>query len=264
MNNRLVTAMTIILTAAIWGVPVDEIQAAGGGRLAVTQSEDSKTVWDGVYTTEESERGQMAFEANCAGCHGAEDGRQPGAGFTGTAFMERWREYNLGSLFGLIRDTMPRDTPARLSDRTYLDIVARILAVNSFPAGDEELAVETLGGIQIEGEDGPQPIPSGSLAQLIGCLTEDEGGTWILTSASEPARTDRARGSTDEELARAQIQPLGTHTFQLQGFSSIRGGFTPDDHRGEKLQVKGYSIRLPDIQRIDLLSMETIAPACVP
>ncbi len=72
--------MTIILTAAIWGVPVDKIQAAGHGGFATPQGEDPKTVWDGVYTAEESERGQVAFEMNCASCHGAEDGRQPGAG----------------------------------------------------------------------------------------------------------------------------------------------------------------------------------------
>ena len=137
MNSRLVP-LTIVLTLAIGWAAAGATQAAPRGSLAEAQGEDRKTVWDGVYTAEESERGQVAFEMNCASCHGAEDGRQPGAGFTGTSFMERWREYNLRSLFGLIRDTMPQDAPARLSDRTYLDIVARILAVNSFPAGAEE------------------------------------------------------------------------------------------------------------------------------
>ena len=177
-----------ILAVALGGVLAHGIPAARQDSLAQSQSEDRKTVWDGVYTVEEAERGQEAFEGNCAACHAAQDGRQPGAGFTGTAFMERWREYNLQNLFGMIRDTMPEDSPASLSDRTYLDIVARILAVNSFPAGDQELALETLRGIQIEGPDGPQPIPSGSLAQLIGCLAEDERSNWILTNASERDR----------------------------------------------------------------------------
>ena len=263
MSNRRVT-LAIMMTVAIGSVPADEIQAAPGRRLTEPQSEDRKTVWNGVYTAEEADRGQMAFETSCASCHAGEDGRQPGAGFTGASFMERWREYNLGSLFGLIRDTMPEGAPARLDDRTYLDIVARILAVNSFPAGDEELSVETLGGIQIEGEDGPQPIPSGSLAQLIGCLETDDGGNWVLTNASEPARTERARGSTAEELEQAQAKALGPETFQLQGFESLRGGYTPDEHRGEKLQVKGYAVQLPESRRIDLLSMETLAATCGP
>ena len=86
-----------------------------------------------------------------------EDGSEPGPEFTGTAFMERWREYNLGSLFGLIRDTMPRDTPAQLPDRTYLDIVARILAANSFPAGDRELEVEDLREFRSREKTGPGP-----------------------------------------------------------------------------------------------------------
>ncbi len=263
MNTRRL-ALLITLVAAIGWMASAGLEASGRGRLAEVQIEDPRTVWDGVYTVEESERGQAAFELSCASCHSGEDGSEPGPEFTGTAFMERWREYNLGSLFGLIRDTMPRDTPAQLPDRTYLDIVARILAANSFPAGDRELEVEDLRGIQIEGEDGPGPIPSGSLAQLVGCMVEDGGGNWVLTNSTEPARTDRARGSTDEELELAQAKALGSLTFRLQGFTSIRGGFTPDEHRGERLQVKGYAIRLPQIQRIDLLSIEPIAPTCVP
>ena len=256
--------MTIVLTLAVGFATAGEIQAVPRSSLAEAQGENRKTVWDGVYTVEEAERGQAAFEVSCASCHGGEDGRQPGSGFIGTSFMERWREYNLRSLFGLIRDTMPRDTPAGLSERTYLDIVARILAANSFPAGEQALTLDSLAGIQIESEDGPQPLPSGSLGQLIGCLVEAEGGDWILTSASEPARTDRARGSTDEELEQAQVKPLGTLTFQLQGFGSVRGGFTPDEHKGEKLQVKGYAVRLPESRRVDLLSLETLATTCGP
>ena len=250
-----VFATTLLLSVALAGIvePVWAQSGAEGGRM---------TVWDGVYTPEEAARGQGVFERNCAACHAGEDGRSPSAAFTGPAFMERWREYNLRSLFGTIRDTMPRDEPASLSDAEYLDIVARLLEVNAFPAGDQELNIDTIASIQIEGQGGPQALPSGSLAQVVGCLTEGDGGAWMLTNAAEPARTDRARGSTEEELAAAEAKPLGAHSFQVSGFSSIRGGFSPETFRDQKMQVKGYVFWLPESQRLDPLSMEMIAATC--
>src|SRR5437588_9812915 len=103
--------------------------------LMQTPPADRKTVWSGVYTAEEATRGQGAFVQSCSACHGAQgDYRQMGPAFQGMAFMERWREFNVGSLFNLIRDTMPRDNPGSLDDRTYLEIVARRLPVNGFLA----------------------------------------------------------------------------------------------------------------------------------
>jgi len=223
---------------------------------------DRRTVWSGVYTVDEATRGQAAFVQSCSACHGAQgDYRQMGPAFQGTAFMERWREFNIGSLFNLIRDTMPRDNPGSLNDQTYLDIVARILQVNGFPAGMEQLSVEGIRKIQIEGKDGPKPVPNGAIVQLVGCLTQDDKNNWIITKGSEPARTERNQGSTDEELQQAKAKSIGDQTFQTLEINSL-AGFEPDAHKGHKIQAKGYLRRFPDRQRIDLTSMEMIAPAC--
>jgi S-disulfanyl-L-cysteine oxidoreductase SoxD len=241
--------LLVVVAAAAWA------QTAAG---------DRKTVWSGVYTAEEATRGQAAFVRSCSGCHGAQgDYRQMGAAFQGNAFMERWRESNVGSLFTIIRDTMPRDSPGFLDDRTYLDIVARMLQVNSFPPGMEELTVEGIRKIQIEGKDGPKPVPNGAIVQLVGCLTQDDTSAWIITKGSEPARTDRIQGSTDEELEQAKAKPTGDYTFQLLDINAL-AGFEPDSHKGHKIQAKGYLRRLPDRQRIDLTSMEMIAAECSP
>ncbi len=223
---------------------------------------DHKTVWNGVYTAEEATRGQAAFVQSCSACHGASgDYRQMGPAFQGTAFMERWREFNVGALFNLIRDTMPRDNPGSLDDRVYLDIIARMLQVNGFPAGMEQLTAEGVRKIQIEEKDGPKRVPNGSIVQLVGCLAQDAQNNWIITKGSEPARTERNQGSTDEELQQAKMKPLGDQTFQTLDINSL-AGFEPDAHKGHKIQIKGYLRRLPDRQRIDLTSMEMIAPAC--
>jgi hypothetical protein len=225
-------------------------------------STDRKTVWNGVYTAEEATRGQAAFVQSCSGCHGAQgDYRQMGPAFQGTPFMERWREFNVGSIFNLIRDTMPRDNPGGLDDRIYLDIIARMLQVNGFPAGSEQLTVEGIRKIQIEGKDGPKPVPNGAIVQLVGCLAQDDKNDWIISRGSEPARTERIQGSTDEELQQAKMKPLGDQTFQTLQINSL-AGFEPEAHKGHKIQAKGYLRRLPDRQRIDLTSMEMISPDC--
>jgi mono/diheme cytochrome c family protein len=223
---------------------------------------DRKTVWSGVYTAEEATRGQAAFVQSCSACHGAQgDYRQMGPAFQGTPFMERWREFNVGALFNLIHDTMPRDNPGSLDDRAYLDIVARMLQVNGFPVGTDQLTVEGIRKIQIEGKDGPKPVPNGAIVQLVGCLAQDDKNNWIISKGSEPARTERNQGSTDEELQQAKIKPLGDQTFQTLEINSL-SGFEPDAHMGHKIQAKGYLRRLPDRQRIDLTSMEMISPEC--
>jgi hypothetical protein len=184
-----------------------------------------------------------------------------GPAFQGTPFMERWREFNVGSIFNLIHDTMPRDNPGGLDDRTYLDIIARMLQVNGFPAGTEQLTVEGIRKIQIEGKDGPKPVPNGAIVQLVGCLAQDDKNNWVISKGSEPARTERNQGSTDEELQQAKVKPLGDQTFQTLQINSL-SGFEPEAHKGHKIQAKGYLRRLPDRQRIDLTSMEMISPEC--
>jgi hypothetical protein len=198
--------------------------------LMQAPSTDRKTVWSGVYTAEEATRGQAAFVMSCSACHGAQgDYRQM--------------------------------SPGALDDRTYLDIVARMLQVNGFPVGAEQLTVEGVRKIQIEGKDGPKPVPNGVIVQLVGCLAQDDKNNWIISKGSEPVRTERVQGSTDEELQQAKAKPLGDQTFQTLDITSL-AGFEPDAHKGHKIQAKGYLRRLPDRLRIDLTSMEMIAPEC--
>jgi hypothetical protein len=51
-----------------------------------------------------------------------------------------------------MRKTMPSDDPGNLSSRQYSDLVAYILSVNEFPAGQKELDREmaSLDEIRIE------------------------------------------------------------------------------------------------------------------
>ena len=58
-----------------------------------------KTVWDGVYTNAQAERGRKEYLDNCSPCHGAELEGLNGVRLSGPEFMERWREYDIGGLY---------------------------------------------------------------------------------------------------------------------------------------------------------------------
>ena len=60
----------------------------------------------------------------------------------GSDFIVFWTELPVGSLFERIRVSMPEDSPGRLSDQEYTDVVAFMLDSNSYPAGEVELPAD--------------------------------------------------------------------------------------------------------------------------
>ena len=102
------------------------------------------SIWQGVYTEEQSKRGQPAYKKHCASCHGEQlTGGEDSPPLTGAAFLATWNGLTLGDLFERIRTTMPQDHPGRLSRQQNADILAYVLSVNQFPAGQTELPPDT-------------------------------------------------------------------------------------------------------------------------
>src|SRR5262245_45937599 len=163
-----------------------------------------RSVWSGVFTAAQAERGKQEYQKSCIRCHAANlDGVQdanllgdfaPRFSLRGTDFMERWREDTAQSLFDLVKKGMPpRNEPkapriVELSDQTYLDLVAYLLQGNGFPAGDTELGSNNLRNIRIQEQNGPRPLPSFSIVQAVGCFTQHTPGAWELSQAPEPIR----------------------------------------------------------------------------
>src|SRR5262245_39868563 len=90
---------------------------------AQVQSGNAKTVWDGVFSEDQPNRGRPSYNVSCASCH------RPGlSGFEGVLrgerFMDHWREDRLESLYSNIQSSMPRNNPGSLDAPTYVDIVA--------------------------------------------------------------------------------------------------------------------------------------------
>ena len=100
----------------------------------------ARSVWDGVYTEEQSKRGSEIYKKECAACHGDSlAGGESAPALTGGAFLANWNGLTLGELFDRIRKTMPQSAPGRLSRQQDADVLAFMLSANKFPSGKSEL-----------------------------------------------------------------------------------------------------------------------------
>jgi S-disulfanyl-L-cysteine oxidoreductase SoxD len=99
-----------------------------------------RTIWDGVYTAEQAIRGEQVYADYCAACHGdGLDGVESAPAVTGIEFYGRWEGETLDGLFDRIRTSMPQDKPGSLSRAQNADILAYMLRVGGYPAGDAPL-----------------------------------------------------------------------------------------------------------------------------
>jgi len=101
------------------------------------------SVWDGVYTAEQTRRGEAAYLQSCASCHGtALEGGDMTPPLVGGAFSSNWNDLTVSDLFERIRTTMPLDSPGRLSRQQNADVIAFVLKANGWPAGATELPAD--------------------------------------------------------------------------------------------------------------------------
>jgi S-disulfanyl-L-cysteine oxidoreductase SoxD len=102
-----------------------------------------RTVWDGVYTAAQAERGRTAYTQSCASCH-ADDlrGKSTAPSLVEESFAFLWADMSLGDLFERTRMLMPSDRPGSLAAETYADIIAFIALKNGYPAGSTELGAD--------------------------------------------------------------------------------------------------------------------------
>jgi mono/diheme cytochrome c family protein len=115
-----------------------------GVLVAILRAQQSRSIWDGVYTQEQAKRGETVYGERCARCHGEDlmsgDSVPP---LAGTDFLSTWNTKTVGDLFDRIRTSMPADKPGSLNHQQTSDIVAYLLSANKFPAGNTELATQS-------------------------------------------------------------------------------------------------------------------------
>ena len=130
-----------------------KLVAAVAALAAIGASSGPRSVWDGIYTTEQAKRGQALYNAQCASCHGDTlTGGESAPALTGGEFLSSCNGLTVGDLFDRTRATMPQSKPGSLSREAGAQILAYVLSRNEFPAGKTDLpqASEVLKEIKIE------------------------------------------------------------------------------------------------------------------
>lgn len=219
------------------------------GAIASLLAQD-KTVDQGVYTAAQAARGAKMFEGQCAKCH-----REAGVApvLAGERFTRTFGDAMLDSLFTTIKTTMPRDAPGSLGDGDYVDIIAHLLRLNSYPDGMNELGLSDLAGIRIPGQTGNLEF---ALVQVVGCLSQS-GRNWTLGNATDPVRTRAPEPAKDDEAAKLDAMGPGTRTFRLQQVFGAPPGWT-----NQKVAAKGFLTKTATDERITVSSLRVLTSTC--
>lgn len=109
---------------------------------AAGQSGDS--VLDGVFTEAQATRGEATFRRVCSACHDTNE-------FSGGRFRLTWVGQSAADLFDTIATLMPEGDPGSLTPAQYAGVVAYLLQLNGYPAGEAALptSLSALRGLEI-------------------------------------------------------------------------------------------------------------------
>jgi uncharacterized protein len=127
------------------GLPVPEgTHSRERADAAQSAAAPSKTIWDGVFTQTQAERGRDTYQKYCSSCHKPDLlGESAAPPLAGPEFNQRWAGQSLDDLLTTIRRSMPQEAPDSLGTAAYADIVSFLLSVNGNPAGPTEMPLES-------------------------------------------------------------------------------------------------------------------------
>ncbi len=150
-----------------------------------------RSVWDGVYTQAQANRGKTAYAEQCASCHGAElGGGDETPALTGDKFLANWHNRSVDEFFEKVRTSMPPDRPGSLSRQKSSDILAYIFAANRFPAGGGILSTQSEALKQIKFDTPVAPGTQSSSARTGTAATVTPSGSNNPNADPAPARVE--------------------------------------------------------------------------
>ena len=127
-------------------VTADGTQAVSQLSTQILSLDTVSSVSDGVFSYEQSRRGEAQYLEICERCHESNLG---GGGdldefvppLVGEEFLSEWAQWTVGDLFEFMTTEMPpkRSERAEVTADMHIDILAYILEQNGFPAGQAEL-----------------------------------------------------------------------------------------------------------------------------
>src|SRR6201999_205369 len=105
---------------------------------SATEAQTTQSIWDGVYTDAQADRGAGQYGQHCAVCHGkALEGNGEAPPLVGQ-FIPDWAGTTLDMLYEKVQATMPLNAPGTLRPTVAADILAYLLKANNFPAAVKE------------------------------------------------------------------------------------------------------------------------------
>ena len=150
MRLRVAAAGTALVLGIVWAGQAPMPAAGSATRPAGTASpgaagrQSHGSVADGVFSAAQASRGEQTFRQVCAACHDTGE-------FSGGRFRLTWVGQTAGDLFDTIATLMPEGDPGSLRPAEYASVVAYLLQLNGYPAGEAELptSLRELQGMEI-------------------------------------------------------------------------------------------------------------------
>ena len=156
LRRVLTAAVAIVGTAGFLTIGSQQGVSAAAGAGQVAAAGATRAVMAGVYTAEQAKRGRGPYEKRCVLCHldrgqGHEampeivgqslerEGDAEAPPIAGEVFQQKWGSRNAWELYSTMTSTMPVGSPKSLAPQEYADVLAYILELNKFPAGQQEL-----------------------------------------------------------------------------------------------------------------------------
>lgn len=91
---------------------------------------EPRTVNDQVYSKAQAKIGEKLYADQCLLCHDKKYFRP---------VLKRWEGQPISVLFTVMSTSMPESNPGFLTEKEYVDILAYILSLSRYAAGDTEL-----------------------------------------------------------------------------------------------------------------------------
>jgi hypothetical protein len=107
----------------------------------------------------------------------------------------------------------------------------------------------------IDSRDRSAPL---DIVEAAGCLVQSPMGAWMLTDAGDPV-ISKTQATSSVALKADAAQPSGSREYRLLGTKF----FNPGSRKAQRVAVQGVLITGAGKSRINVTSLQTVAPACV-
>lgn len=95
-----------------------------------------------LFTEEQAQAGKLAYQTNCAVCHGPHLEGRAGPALKGVSFATPEAHFSVSDVFEILSKNMPAPAPGSLPQDDYVSIMSFLLEQNGYPAGSSPLSFE--------------------------------------------------------------------------------------------------------------------------